>query len=91
MHLQLKKWRKPQINQSALVIPWQDIDPQTEAVKAKGHIKFSKVGDVQEVPDGVGYGILRTHGDMIQHVTLQQPAAQNKRVGAAPKNKGAQA
>ena len=90
MQLRLARWRRH--GSTVVVIPWQDFDPKTSRVTAKGHLRFTQLGEIQEVPDSVGYGILRSHGDMIELVKAESQkakattATQAKRV-QAPINK----
>lgn len=69
MQLRLARWRRH--GSTVVVIPWQDFDPKTSRVTAKGHLRFTQLGEIQEVPDSVGYGILRSHGDMIELVKAE--------------------
>ena len=85
MKLKLKKFRKlvkrDEVN-GALLCPWSIIDPKTKTIKEKGIAHWRKVGDVVDLPDEAGYGILQTHSDML----AIEGAGTTKRA-SAPANK----
>ena len=66
MKLRLTKFRAP--NQQVLIIPYNDMDLQGRQTGPGGQsLRFSKVGDTsKELDDRVAYGILSTHGDMLE-------------------------
>lgn len=85
MLLRLKKWRK--IKQSALIVPWQDKDPKSGAVKAHGHLHFSKIGDEREIDDKIGYSILAKYDDMLEIAGGEKPEGAKTKKASSPSNK----
>jgi len=83
MKLRLKAFRHQHMK--VLVVPYMDMDERGKAIGKPGQaLKFSKIGDMSDdIDDRVAYGILSTHGDMLE--TAGGPTNYKKAV--APANK----
>lgn len=92
MKLKLKAFRRKDLGKHTkshnFLCPWEDRDPRTGQVKASGILKFSNIGQEEEVPDSVGHSILHRFSDILEIGGTSGPkvGGATKRV-ASPANK----